>query len=184
MVMLRVGSHTGVGVLGEVRVTERGGFSGFYDREYRRTLRVVYALCGSWPTAEEITQDAFVRAYRRWDDVQAMQRPDAWVRRVACNLATSRFRRAAAEARAMTRLALRRQLAPVDELPDEVERFWSLVRQLPTRQAQAVALRYADDLAVADIAAVMACAEGTVKAHLHDARQRLAQMYDVTAQED
>jgi RNA polymerase sigma-70 factor (ECF subfamily) len=52
---------------------------------------------------------------------------------------------------------------------------WRAVRALPPRQAQAVALYYVDDRSVAEIAEILRCAEGTVKAHLHKARQKLAE---------
>ena len=52
------------------------------------------------------------------------------------------------------------------------------MRALPRRQAQVVALFYVDDRSVADIALVLECAEGTVKAHLHKARGALAVALD------
>lgn len=153
-------------------------FESFYGVEHRHVVRIVYALCGSWTTAEDVTQEAFLKALRRWPQLQRMDRPDAWVRRVACNLATSRFRRRSIEARALLRWRARQEVSVPQALPSELERFWGLVRQLPGRQAQAVALFYADDLPVAEVARVMGCAEGTVKAHLHAARERLRGMYE------
>lgn len=147
-------------------------FDAFYHRTYIPTLRVVFALCGSWSVAEELTQDAFVRALVRWSSVHRLEQPDAWVRRVALNLATSAFRRRAAEARALVRLRGRRD-PPVAEPAADLADFVLAVRTLPRRQAQAVVLRYIDDLSVQQIAEVMGCAEGTVKAHLAAGRQRL-----------
>ena len=69
-------------------------------------------------------------------------------------------------------LAARRQL---DAPPPEVDEFWALVRRLPDRQAAAVALHYLDDLSIAEIADALGCAEGTAKAHLHQARRTLAE---------
>ena len=43
--------------------------------------------------AEEVTQEAFFRAYRDWETVGLMEHPGAWVRRVALNLAIGRWRR-------------------------------------------------------------------------------------------
>jgi RNA polymerase sigma-70 factor, ECF subfamily len=77
------------------------------------------------------------------------------------------------EARALTRLAGRRQPA-LEPLPAEGAEFWRAVRALPTRQAQAVALYYLEDLSIAQTAVVLDCAEGTVKAHLAKARRTLA----------
>jgi RNA polymerase sigma-70 factor (ECF subfamily) len=57
--------------------------------------------------------------------------------------------------------------------------FWSLVRQLPMRQGQVVALHYALDLPIAEIAVILGCAEGTVKVHLSRARAALAVLLDM-----
>lgn len=152
-------------------------FEAFYRSTRAGTLAVVLALRGPRVGPEEVVQEAYLRAYRRWDQVSAMARPDLWVHTVALNLATSRFRRLATEARALSRLAGQRQpdTQTQESSPDE---FWSLVRQLPRRQGQAVALRYAVGFPVADIADVLGCAEGTVKSHLHAARQTLAALLE------
>lgn len=141
------------------------------------------ALRGERVGVEDVVQEAFIRALQRWDEVAAMDRPDLWVQRVALNLATSRLRRFATEARALSRFAGRRVVVH-DRLPDGDEAFWSAVRRLPSQQAGAVALRYAADLPVVDVAAVMGLAEGTVKAHLHRARLRLAEVLTADAREE
>lgn len=153
-------------------------FDAFYAVEHEHVVRIVFALCGSWTVAEEVTQEALLKALRRWEQVQQMDRPDAWVRRVACNLATSRFRRLSIEARALLRWRSRQIGDDAEQMDPDLGRFWEAVRQLPERQAQAVALFYADDLPVADVAQVMDCAPGTVKAHLHAARERLRALYE------
>lgn len=153
-------------------------FDRFYADHFDRTHAVVLALRGPRSAAEEVTQEAFERALRRWEVVAALGRPDLWVQRVALNLATSRLRRVAAEARAVARLAGRRPTA-VTAGYDEAERFWALVRQLPTRQGHVVALFYAADLSVVEIAEALEVAEGTVKSHLHAARRRLAALLEV-----
>jgi RNA polymerase sigma-70 factor, ECF subfamily len=81
-----------------------------------------------------------------------------------------------AEVRAVGRLAARRvpPSPEADLLPAEFDRFWSQVRALPPRQAQAVALHYLEDRPVREVAELMGCSEGTAKALLHQARQRLA----------
>ena len=121
--------------------------------------------------AEEVTQEAFFRAYRDWETVGLMEHPGAWVRRVALNLAIGRWRRVQAEARAVLRLA------PSDEAPapdPETERFWDEVRSLPRRQAQVVALTYVDDLDADSNADLLGIAASTVRVHLARARSTLA----------
>lgn len=158
------------------------GFASFYARDYRRVVALAYALSGSRAAAEEIAQDAFAVAHRRWRDVAAFDDPGAWVRRVAANRARSHWRRRAAEARALLRLQGRRSL-PV-ELPVSSADFWSAVRSLPRTQAIVAALHYFDDRSVADIAAVLDISEGTVKTHLSRARRTLAMKLRAEVEEE
>lgn len=145
-------------------------FDRFYRRELPAIVAVVAAVAGH-ACAEEIAQEALLRAHREWARIQRYDKPGAWVRRVALNLAASQRRRRSSEARALARVAQRRALpAP----PPEVDGFWALVRQLPPRQAAAIALHYLEDLSIAELAAALDCAEGTAKAHLHKGRQTLA----------
>ena len=55
----------------------------------------------------------------------------------------------------------------------DVDDFWRLVRTLPVRQAQVVALYYGDEQSTAEIAAALEIAEGTVRATLAQARAAL-----------
>lgn len=147
-------------------------FEAFYRRELRGVVALAYVLSGSRTAAEELAQDAFVAAYRRWDEVGGYDDPVAWVRRVCVNRSTSWIRRQVSEARAMARLAAR-PVRPEEMAPD-AEGFWRAVRRLPRRQMQVLALRYVEDLPIEAIARVLDCAEGTVKAHLHRGRTGLA----------
>ena len=148
-----------------------GGFEGFLLREYRGVVELAYACRATGP-GPRTSPKAFLRAHRDWPRVGGYQYPGAWVRRVAVNLATSAVRRRLIEARALARLWARQEPA-LAELPASGTDFWRAVRSLPRRQAQAVALHYLEDLPVAEIARVLGCAEGTVKAHLHHGRETL-----------
>jgi len=145
-------------------------FTSFYRRELPALVALATAVTGSGP-GEEIAQEALLRAHRDWARVERYDKPGAWVRRVAINLALSQRRRVSSEARALARLAQRR----VPDAPaPEVEELWTLVRALPARQAAAVALHYLDDLPITELAVALGCAEGTAKAHLHRGRLALA----------
>lgn len=145
-------------------------FATFYRRELPRLVTLAAAVAGT-AAAEEIAQEALLRAHRSWHRISGFDKPGAWARRVTINLATSDRRRRRAETRAIARVAQRPAL---DAPPPEVDGFWQLVRQLPPRQAAAVALHYLDDLSIAEMAEALDCAEGTAKAHLHKARRTLA----------
>jgi RNA polymerase sigma-70 factor, ECF subfamily len=153
-------------------------FEAFYADHVAATLAVLLALRGPRVTAEELVQEAFERAYRRWDEVGVMARPDLWVQRVALNLASSQLRRLAAEGRALLRSGEGRDKRADTAEFEAAEGFWRLVRRLPPRQARVVALHYAADRSVAEIAEALGVAEGTVKAHLHKARSRLTQLLE------
>lgn len=146
------------------------GFADFYRRELPRLVTLTAAIAGT-AQAEELAQEALLRAHRDWVRVRALDKPGAWTRRVAINLATSSRRRTSAEARALARVARRR---PTPAPPPEVDEFWRLVRRLPPKQAAAVALHYLEDRSLHDIAAALDCTEGTAKAHLYKARHALA----------
>jgi RNA polymerase sigma-70 factor, ECF subfamily len=72
----------------------------------------------------------------------------------------------------------------VAELPEQDAQVWRAVRALPRRQAQVVALHYAADVPVTEIAQILGLAEGTVKAHFHRARQALAARLATTWEDD
>ena len=144
-------------------------FEDFYRAELPGLVVLARALAPPG-LAEDVAQEAMMIAYRRWLTIRELAHPEAYVRRACANLAVSQFRRHLAEAR-----AFRRSGAPqtVEQLggPDE---FWHLVRSLPRRQAQVVALHYVFDLSVADVARTLEISEGSVKVHLSRARQTLA----------
>lgn len=164
-------------------VTTPVSFEAFYAEHHRAVVGLAVTLSGNRWAAEELAQDAFAAAFQRWDRVSTYDNPGAWVRRVVANRSVSRFRRLGSEAKALVRLAGQR--APVmPALAEEDEAFWREVRKLPRQQAQVIALHYLEDLAVADIAAVLGIAEGTVKSSLHRARQKLARQLGLAADRD
>ncbi len=148
-------------------------FESFYRREFREVVGLAYALSGSRLGAEDLAQEAFIAAHERWDRIGGYDKPGAWVRRVVANKAVSGFRRKAAEAKALARLAGQRH-QPLPELEAPDEEFWRMVRKLPDRQAQSIALFYIEDRPVAEIAEILDCAPSTAKVHLFRGRQALA----------
>lgn len=150
----------------------REDFEAFYERERVAVIGLAYVLSGSRSGAEDLAQEAFVDAYRNWTRVAGYDNPGAWVRRVLANNVTSRFRRRRSEARALLRLRGGDfAIPPVDPT---TEALWQEVRRLPTRQAQAIALRYLDGQEVATIAAILGCSVNTVHTHLRRGREALA----------
>ncbi len=160
-------------------------FDDCYRDEWTALVALGWTLTGSWPVAEELVQDAFADAYRRWDEVGAMDRPGAWVRRAVVNRAVSLQRHRAVERRGLVRWRNRASVdsdvATSDRTGDDATgrvgdpAFWAAVRSLPDRQGAAIALHYLEDRSVDDIAEVLGCRPATVRVHLHRARQSLAE---------
>ena len=81
---------------GEIPAVTSIDFDTFYAQTARRMLSVAYSLTGSWGDAEDLVQEAFVAAHRRWGAVGSFDDPAAWVRRVVTNRAVARLRAVAA----------------------------------------------------------------------------------------
>ena len=153
-------------------------FDEFFSRERDAVLGLAFALTGDRAVAEDIVQDAFLEAYRKWDRIGSYDQPNAWVRRVVANMSVSTFRRRRGEIRMLTHLEAR-QPRVVPELSSSTLAFWLAVRSLPKRQAQVAALFYLEDRPIAEVADILRMAEGTVKKHLHDGRKALARKLDL-----
>jgi RNA polymerase sigma-70 factor (ECF subfamily) len=155
-------------------VTSEDGFDAFYLGAYRRVVRELYAVLGSFDEAEDLAQEAFARASVRWSRIRDYDQPDAWVRRVALNLAFSSLRRARRAALATVRL--RQPEAAAAPSPDELADGLALgqaLGRLRLRDREVLALRYLADLGVDEIAGVLGLPATTVKGRLGRARDAL-----------
>jgi RNA polymerase sigma-70 factor (ECF subfamily) len=149
-------------------------FDSFFRREFRLMVGLAYALSGSQVAAEDIAQEALLAAYRRWDEVGSLDSPGGWVRRVVANQSVSSIRRHMSEAKGLIRLRLRHENVARPEMPSDSEWIWTLVRRLPRRQAQVVALYYFDGLTMSEIGNVLEISKESVNTHLRRARATLA----------
>lgn len=158
---------------GEISAVTTIDFDVFYAQTGRRMLSLAYSLTGSWGDAEDLVQEAFAAAHRRWSVVGTYDDPAAWVRRVITNRAVSRWRRLGREVNVRQRLAARALEASRDNEPAD-SAFWDAVRGLSPQQRKVVVLHYVEDMSVDAIAALLGCATGTVKTQLFRARLTLA----------
>ena len=140
-----------------------------FTLHYRRLLRFAYLLTRG-RGAEDLVQEAFLKAMKRWDRSAAPETFYPWVQTTVLRLHLNALRRGLRERRAYERLAGEPDREEIGGQDPDVLRA---LASLPARQRAAAVLRYYEDLPVADIARRMGVAEGTVKALLHQARQRL-----------
>ncbi|GLY00779.1 MULTISPECIES: sigma-70 family RNA polymerase sigma factor [Actinoplanes] len=152
-------------------------FDEVYAAHYADLAVQLYAYFGDRQEAQDIAQEAFYRALVRWGGIAEYDDPVAWIRKVAWNLAVSRWRRA------RTALSfLRRQRAAETHsdgpAPDRVALVAAL-GTLPESHRRAVVLHHLADMSVAEIAQREGVAAGTVKSWLHRGRTALAAHFDV-----
>lgn len=145
-------------------------FDGFYAAHFRDTVAMAYTLTADVGEAQDIAQEAFCRAWRRWSHVGGYENPVAWVRHVAVNLARSRWRRMKTATARLAHL----HTGDVPELnPDHVAVVAAL-RKLPARQREALVLHHIMDLPVNEVAEHFRVPVGTVKSWLHRGRAAIA----------
>jgi RNA polymerase sigma-70 factor (ECF subfamily) len=147
-----------------------GTFEDFYGAHVQALTLQLYAYTGDLGDAQDVTQEAFCRAFARWDRLSSYDDPVAWVRRVAWNLATTRWRRHRV---ASVFLRSQRERHVEGPSPDRVALVGALA-VLPANQRRVFVLHYLADMSIVDIAAQEGIAEGTVKSTLHRARAALA----------
>lgn len=146
-------------------------FDAFYANAYAHVVGQVYLLAGDLGEAQDVAQEAFVRALARWRRVRELDDPLGWTRRVAINLAISRWRR---NRNALT--AWRRRADPETSAGPGADRLAIVdaLRGLPPRQRAVLVLHHLNDLPVADVARELGVPEGTVKSDLSRGRATLA----------
>lgn len=152
-------------------------FDAFYAATFPRLTGQLYAFTGDHGEAQDVVQEAFVRAWDRRRTFLADDAPEAWIRTVATRLAVSRWRRA------KRWLELMRGTTPPEPAPGPDPEHLALVaalRQLPEAQRMAIVLHHLCDLSVEQVASETGARVGTVKARLSRGRVSLAKLLTTT----
>jgi RNA polymerase sigma factor (sigma-70 family) len=127
-----------------------------YRSQWASLVRLAAALTGDRGRAEDIVHDVFVRFAAR----PLPQDAPSYLRQMVVNATRDHHRRTKVERQFI-------HVAPRPDVIPEVDEMILLVRRLPERQRQALALRYYADLSVEQIAQLLSCPSGTVKSLLH-----------------
>lgn len=142
-------------------------------REYPRLVGTLSLYCGDPATAEELAQEVLWRACRSSTQLQGMQAPGAWMHRVGINLAKSQFRRWAAERKAMARVAARTRTVVMDADSGDAVDIRRAVSGLPSRQREALVLRYYLDWPVEAVADALDVTPAAARQLVHRAMTAL-----------
>lgn len=152
-----------------------------FERHLRENQRLVYQIAygvlGNRADAEEVAQDAFLRAYRRFSSLRDPQRFKAWVARITWRLALNRQR---GMARALRRETAWAAMAPAVAHPETAAGGWDTtarVRQeiarLPEKLRLVLLLNAIDGMETREVALMLGIPEATVRSRLHLARKQL-----------
>jgi RNA polymerase sigma-70 factor (sigma-E family) len=147
-------------------------FDEFAHTQLPPLLRFARVLCADRGLAEDVVQEVLVRAHARWATIEALDRPDAYVRRMIVNEFLSWRRK-------WGRISPRADIVLLEDVPDHAEahadrdQLLAELAQLPRRQRAVLVLRYYGGLSDAEIAVELDCGVSTVRAHASRALTRL-----------
>jgi RNA polymerase sigma-70 factor (ECF subfamily) len=141
-------------------------FDGAFRDLFVRAYRVARRILGDPSAAEDVAAEALSRSYAHWKRISRLPYRDAWVLRVATNIALDAARRRP--------LPLPPEASETHD--DQTATRLALVaalQALPPRQREVIALRHLADLSESEVAAHLGLSLGTVKTHLRRAKERL-----------
>jgi len=154
-------------------VSRAAAFDALAERNLDAAYRLARAIVHDDATAEDLTHDAFVTAWRRWDQLRDESRFEPWFTRILVNTCRDHLRRAAA--------------APVRDISPELASAGNDMDAAVSREAVraalatlspdhqvVIALRFYRDLTVDDIASLVGIPPNTVRSRIHYATKRLA----------
>jgi RNA polymerase sigma factor (sigma-70 family) len=119
------------------RVEARARFDEFFEDEHERLFKALYFVTGNRQDAEELMQDAFMKLWERWDEIDRIADPTGYLFRVALNGFRMRRRRAATALRRLTPVVEERDPFVDAEMRADVQR---LLLGLTVRQRAALLL--------------------------------------------
>lgn len=169
----------------------RAEFEHFFNRSYQRAFNLAYRLTGNESDAEDLTQDAFVRAWGAFDRYDRRHSFEVWLLRILSNLAIDRWRRHSTVRIHSLDQTYRSNGADVQlgaVVPDRApspeqqcvlraqgEQIQEALSLLPDNYRTAIILTDIEEWSYEEVAQKMRCPVGTVRSRLHRGRQLLRQ---------
>ena len=178
-----------------------GGFSGTFvtldedlEREFENRLResttlafrVAYGVLRHRQDAEDVAQEAFAKAYRRFGQLRDRDRFRAWLTRMTWRLAIDRWR--SERRRTAREQAVESDAEPTSEeiavSRERAQRLWEAIDALPEKLRIVVVLGAIEGHDIRTMARLLNLPEGTVKSRLYLARKGLAESLKCLAPSD
>jgi RNA polymerase sigma-70 factor (ECF subfamily) len=180
--------------MNDVPMNERPGYaqaapqdaqSRFVADNMRRVFLQIYRIVGNVPDAQDLTQEAFIKALQRQGQLKDLEKAAQWLSRIASNTAIDFLRRSG-----------RLSFSELDDLPEPVlrsreesveqrmlrtehrERLEAGLEILTERERAALLLRDVEDLPAEEVAERLNCSKATVRSHIANARVKLRRYFE------
>ncbi len=149
------------------------GFDEYVQGRGRALLRFGYLLTGDRHLAEDLVQEVLARCHRSWRRIERLEQPEAYVRKAVLREYLSWRRRRSNTERAVADIPDRP--APADHADRIATRdeLWTLLGGLSRMQRAVLVLRFYEDAADTDIAALLGCSPASVRVHASRGLTRL-----------
>ncbi|MDM5196943.1 RNA polymerase sigma factor SigW [Fictibacillus enclensis] len=178
----------------QVKSGNREAFEGLVEIYKDKIYRLCYRMVGDRHEAEDLAQEAFVRAFVNIDKYSGSYKFSTWLYRIATNLCIDRLRKRKpdysmdAEIPGTEGATLYSQVADADPLPEEEveekekhDHLQQEIMKLPEKYRTAILLKYIEDMSLEEISSVMDLPVPTVKTRIHRGREALKKAYKKVA---
>ena len=165
---------------------DQNAFSDIVSLYQHKLYQICYRMLGNKQEAEDISQEAFVRAYINLHSFDQKRKFSTWLYRIATNLCIDRIRKKKpdyyldAEIAGTEGLDMYSQLSSNDQLPDDVveqmelqDRIQYEISRLPDKYRSVIVLKYIEELSLQEISEILDMPLGTVKTRIHRGREAL-----------
>jgi RNA polymerase sigma-70 factor, ECF subfamily len=166
----------------------QNAYSDIVDLYQHKLYQICYRMLGNKQEAEDITQEAFIRAYINLHTFDQKRKFSTWIYRIATNLCIDRIRKKKpdyyldAEVAGTEGLDMYSQIAIDEALPEEQlekmelqDRIQYEISRLPEKYRSVIVLKYIEELSLQEISEILDMPLGTVKTRIHRGREALRQ---------
>ena len=148
----------------------------FVAENLRRIFRQIYHMVGNVHDAQDLTQEAFIKALQRQEQLKDELKAAHWLSKIATNTALDFLRRhGRVQFCDMAEAPERHTESPEDNVLRSEKRAWLAagLERLTPRERAALVLRDMEDLPAEEVAARLDCSKATVRSHIANARTKL-----------
>ncbi len=149
----------------------------------RRMFRLIYRIVGNVPDAQDLTQDALLKALGRREQLKDGRKAIQWLNRIAVNTALDFVRKRSRVAfEEIDDSAASTATSPEQDTLRSETRAWieGGLQQLSERERTALLLRDIEQMPAAEVAQVMGCSTATVRSHIANARVKFKRYREET----